>query len=87
LGLPVLMGPSVTNFERVDALLAEADARIRVHNAEDLAAHLISLFADETARLAMGERARQVVEAHRGACAETFQLLAEQVVDSGEIRG
>ncbi len=80
LGLPVLMGPSVTNFERVDALLAEAGARFQVTNAQMLGERVIALFADEPLRQTMGRQAAEVVAKHQGACQLTRSLLLERVL-------
>ncbi len=80
LGLPVLMGPSVTNFERVDALLAEAGARVQVKDAKTLADSLIALFADVARRETMGAKGRAVVADHQGACERTLDLLIKQVI-------
>src|SRR5690606_37393950 len=77
LGLPVLFGPHNFSFkETVEGLLAAAGGRL-VRDANDLRDALTELAADETARRAMGERARGVVLAGRGATERNFALLAE----------
>lgn len=77
LGLPVLFGPHNFSFkETVEDLLAAAGGRL-VRDANDLRDALTELAADETARRAMGERARGVVLAGRGATERNFALLAE----------
>jgi 3-deoxy-D-manno-octulosonic-acid transferase len=74
LGLPVVSGPEVFNFERVDALLGEAGARLRVTDAESLAQVVGDLLSDPAQRARIGAAAAAVVEANRGAGA---RLLAE----------
>jgi 3-deoxy-D-manno-octulosonic-acid transferase len=74
LGLPVVSGPEVFNFERVDALLGEAGARLRVTDAESLAQAVGDLLSDPAHRARIGAAAAAVVEANRGAGS---RLLAE----------
>jgi 3-deoxy-D-manno-octulosonic-acid transferase len=77
LGVPVLFGPYNFSFkETVDDLLA-ADAGRLVHDAGELADNVVALVADGAARRALGQRAKHVIEAGRGATARNYALLAE----------
>ncbi|TQE99253.1 MAG: 3-deoxy-D-manno-octulosonic acid transferase [Spiribacter salinus] len=77
LGLPVLMGPAVTNFQAVDTLLGQAGGRQQVADGPALGQALTGLFTDEAARQRAGEAARQVVSAHRGAADHTLAAIGE----------
>ena len=75
LGVPVLFGPYNFSFkETVDDLLA-ADAGKLVRDPGELAAAVTALVVDGVARRALGQRARRVVEAGRGATARNYALL------------
>ena len=80
LGKPVLMGPHVTNFQQVDRLLESQRARIRVHDAGELAEALQRLVRDRHFLDATGRSAEAVIQAHRGASARTRQILDETVL-------
>ena len=75
LGKPVLMGPSVANFERIDEQLGREGARIRVQDLETLTSSLERLFRDRHTVMAMSEGAIAVVRAHQGATRRTREIL------------
>ena len=75
-GVPVLSGPSLFNFTEVARLLAEADGLAICDDSEQIAAVVVRLLADEESRRAMGERARTVAEANRGAMARLLEVIA-----------
>lgn len=75
LGMPVLMGPFVRNFQQVDQILAEAGGRLRVSNAEELSAALVSLFDDGDYRHGIGQRAKGAFRAHAGVCQRTVTAI------------
>lgn len=79
LGLPVLSGPSLYNFQAVSDLLRQADAQIVVADAEELAAQLVRLCAHPEEARALGQRARAVVAANQGATARLCQLILERL--------
>ena len=80
LGKPVLMGPHVTNFQQVDRLLASHAARLRVHDASELAESLQRLVRDRHFLDSTGRNAEAVIRAHRGASARTKRILGETVL-------
>lgn len=75
LGMPVLMGPFVRNFQQVDQVLAEAGGRLRVSNAEELSAALASLFDDADYRHGIGQQAKAAFRAHAGVCQRTVTAI------------
>ncbi|MBF8223561.1 lipid IV(A) 3-deoxy-D-manno-octulosonic acid transferase [Halomonas sp. 328] len=77
LGVPVLTGPALANFEEVAEALREAEALVEVADGMALAEALEALFADEPARQRLGEAGRQVVAANRGALARTLEGLSK----------
>ncbi|MGC6423852.1 MAG: 3-deoxy-D-manno-octulosonic acid transferase [Lentimonas sp.] len=54
LGIPILMGPEMSNFEEVSKSLVKAGAAIQVHNADDLIAAITRLASDSHLRAEMG---------------------------------
>jgi 3-deoxy-D-manno-octulosonic-acid transferase len=85
LAVPVLFGPYNFSFkETVDDLLAASAGRL-VHDAGELRAAVVELVGDERARRELGERARHVVHAGRGATARNYALLAK-LLDGGSRR-
>ncbi|GEK47878.1 lipid IV(A) 3-deoxy-D-manno-octulosonic acid transferase [Halomonas pacifica] len=77
LGVPVLSGPALANFEEVAEVLREAEALEEVADGTALAERLAALFADEPRRQRLGEAGRRVVAANRGALARTLEGLAK----------
>ncbi|WP_431024758.1 lipid IV(A) 3-deoxy-D-manno-octulosonic acid transferase [Halomonas sp. H5] len=78
LGVPVLSGPALANFEDVAEVLREAEALVEVADGAALAERLAALFADAAARRRLGEAGRHVVAANRGALARTLEGLSRQ---------
>ena len=74
-GLPIITGQHTSNFREVVQLLEEAGALVVVSDAKELAAAVAALVADPALRRARGERAKQVVERHRGALGKAMGLL------------
>jgi len=75
LAKPVLFGPHTQNIQDVaDEFLAH-DAARRVADAADLERTLRSLLKNPAAATALGARARQVVDRHRGATSRTLAAL------------
>ena len=73
LGKPVVTGPQLYNFAEISRSLQEAQGMFVVQNADELAATIIRLFADENYRLGIGENARRFVAGNRGALAKQLQ--------------
>lgn len=75
LAKPILTGPHLFNFAEISELFIVANALTTVTEAESLAAQLIHLRQDNHERAAMGQRARVVMEANRGALAKQLALI------------
>jgi 3-deoxy-D-manno-octulosonic-acid transferase len=86
LGLVPVSGPHLFNFQQVAELLTAADALELVNGPESLADCVARLLADAPLRQEAGERARQVVEANRGALARTLDLIAAYGLGEGRRR-
>ena len=71
----VLFGPNTRNFRDITDRLLAADAAAVVTDAANLATTAATLLRDGARRTAMGERARDLVLANRGATAETADRL------------
>lgn len=77
LGLPVIVGPHTFNFtSAVDQLLA-CGGGLQVANADELARVVIRLFDDARDRAHRGSKARQLIDANRGAGEHLLRILAE----------
>ncbi|MGM0693947.1 MAG: lipid IV(A) 3-deoxy-D-manno-octulosonic acid transferase [Pseudomonadota bacterium] len=75
LGIPVLTGPALANFEDVAEVMREAGVLVEIDDAETLAAALLRLFGDREERRRLSEAGREVVAANRGALARTLEGL------------
>ena len=75
LGLPVVFGLHVFNFEEISARLLEAGAARQVRDAGELAAVVCDWLADANARHETGERGRVFVEENRGARERMLALI------------
>jgi 3-deoxy-D-manno-octulosonic-acid transferase len=75
LGLPVLFGPYMFNFEQARALLLEHHAARQIDGALELEPALSKLFHDAAQRAAMGRAGRDVLEANRGALDRLLALI------------
>jgi 3-deoxy-D-manno-octulosonic-acid transferase len=80
LGRPVVTGPVIFNFQEAYATLREADAVIVLDDEDELAPAVQRLLVDRSLNEAVGERARGVVEANRGATERTVTLVRELLV-------
>lgn len=76
MGVPVLTGPELANFEDVAAILREAAALVEVPDSETLAEALVALFIDEAERHRLAEAGQAVMAANRGALGRTMAGIA-----------
>jgi len=72
---PVLHGTNMQNFRAVAAAFGRAQAAIALQAVGEFTPALRRLLADPDERRALGARARQVVDAGRGAIDRTLDLL------------
>jgi 3-deoxy-D-manno-octulosonic-acid transferase len=81
LNKPILTGPHVFNFTEISNLLLANTALTIVTNATSLASQLTTLKQKPHERIAMGEKAQQVVKHNRGALAKQLMII-ESVIAS-----
>lgn len=74
-GAAVLFGPNTWNFKDVVDLLLGQEAALVVRSGEELTARLDELLSNRTNISKLGDRARSLVSAQRGATACTVDLL------------
>ena len=76
LGLPVVFGPHMFNFQDISRLLLEKEAAIQVDDAEALAAVCERWLRDANLRHDTGQRGQQVVQDNKGALERLLGLLS-----------
>jgi 3-deoxy-D-manno-octulosonic-acid transferase len=76
LGLPVVHGPHMHNFNDAMALLKSCDGSVEVSR-ENLTVALEKLFHDRTAAKAMAQRAREAFLKQQGASARTVEYVTK----------
>lgn len=74
-GAAVLFGPNTWNFKDVVELLLSHEAAVVVRSGAELTARLEELLADPARVANLGDRARELVTAQRGATSRTVELL------------
>jgi len=77
LGLAILTGPQVFNFQEITDMLVEVGAARTVSDSAALADTLEALLRDANAREAMGQKGRRLVEANRGALKRLLGIVDE----------
>ncbi len=76
MGVPVVLGPSVFNFQQAADEATESGAAVAVPHAEAALDAVLTWIDDPSARDVAGEKASDFVAAHRGATQRTMTLLA-----------
>ncbi|MBU2518844.1 MAG: 3-deoxy-D-manno-octulosonic acid transferase [Proteobacteria bacterium] len=79
-GVPVVFGPRTHNFLEMAQDLEEAGGGLRIATGADLAAAWGSLLANPDQARAMGQAAREFVDAHHGAVDRAVDAAAELLV-------
>jgi 3-deoxy-D-manno-octulosonic-acid transferase len=79
LGLPVVTGPSLYNFQSVSEELLAAKGMRVIQDAEELAKVLGRLFADQEERQEMGQAAHMVVQSNQGATTRNLELISDLI--------
>ena len=77
LGLPVIMGPHVFNFQEISQLLLDEGAAWKVTNADELSTRVSSLLGDANLRHSVGERGRAIVLNNRGNVEKIMELISD----------
>ena len=76
-GVPVCFGPSMSNFREIASVLLRDGAAKEVASAKEAIDFARQMIANESARKAMGDRARQTVAENRGASERTARCIVE----------
>jgi 3-deoxy-D-manno-octulosonic-acid transferase len=76
LGLPVITGPSLFNFQKVSDLLRDAGGMLVVEDSTALAQAVQRLLQDAVARSETGSKARAEVLRNQGAAERLNEMLA-----------
>lgn len=76
LGRPILSGPHLHNFQAISDALLQAKGMTVVPSGEELERALVRFLENPAMGREMGERARAVIDQHRGAAARTAELIA-----------
>jgi len=80
-GAALLFGPNTWNFKDVVELLLGQEAALVVQSGDDLTARLDKLLSDRAKISELGDRARSLVAAQRGATASTVGLIKHLLPD------
>lgn len=78
-GVPVVVGPHMTNFEDICQRLISAGALVQLDSPVGLASCLVELLEDPARRQSMGAAGQQVLAGNRGASNRVMALVAEQL--------
>lgn len=81
-GKPIVFGPHMSNFREMAAMFLEAGAAIQVSDREALRDSLQRLMNDAALRSSLGEKARRLVEANRGAGRKTVEVARQAVEEA-----
>jgi 3-deoxy-D-manno-octulosonic-acid transferase len=74
---PIVFGPNMSNFREMAKMFLEADAAVQVVDREALREALERLMGDAALRSSLGEKARRLVDANRGAGRKTVDIALE----------
>jgi tetraacyldisaccharide 4'-kinase len=74
---PIVTGPHMENFPEIIASFREAGACREIADPRELGPAVDKLLRDPSARLALGQRARRVADAKRGATDRAVQAIAD----------
>ena len=84
LGLPVISGPHLFNFQSVSELLLEVNGMLVVHSSDALAMEVTALFANPQLAVEMGCRAKDVVNQNRGALERQLSLIQDVMAEKSK---
>jgi len=80
-GKPILFGPYMSNFKEMAEMFLEADAAVQVGSRGVLRDAIDVLIEDGARRTELGEKARDLVQANRGAGRMTLDLARQAMED------
>jgi 3-deoxy-D-manno-octulosonic-acid transferase len=76
-GLPVIFGPHMFNFEEISQLTLSRHAGLQVDSNHDLVAAVATYLDDANLRFETGEKGKKLVQQNRGALERTAELIFE----------
>ncbi|MEO5574249.1 MAG: lipid IV(A) 3-deoxy-D-manno-octulosonic acid transferase [Gammaproteobacteria bacterium] len=79
LGLAIITGPFMFNFEEITRMMREAGALCQIQDVGELSAALITYLNDANLRYAMGEKGQQLVEENRGALTALLEMIEKYI--------
>lgn len=83
LGVPVIMGPHVFNFQEISQLLLDEDAAWKVNDPDELSGRVSCLLDDANLRHSTGERGRTIVLKNRGNVEKIMKLIRKFLSTNG----
>ncbi len=83
-GAPIMVGPYTENFRDIVQVFRNADA-LRVIAPESLTAAVLQLLENHDERIALGQRAFEVMRSQRGATGRTVSALLELLSEQGAL--
>jgi 3-deoxy-D-manno-octulosonic-acid transferase len=83
-GKPILFGPHMSNFNEMASMFLEAGAAVQVASREVLEEAAEELIQNVPRRSELGEKARGLVQANRGAGRKTIEIAREALAGKGE---
>ncbi|MCW8964086.1 MAG: lipid IV(A) 3-deoxy-D-manno-octulosonic acid transferase [Gammaproteobacteria bacterium] len=75
LGVAVVFGPHLFNFQEISTQLLEADAARIIHDSDALAGVMTELLDDANLRHQLGENGKHFIESNRGALRRLIELV------------
>ncbi|MEO0509838.1 MAG: glycosyltransferase N-terminal domain-containing protein [Verrucomicrobiota bacterium] len=78
-GIPLLMGPHMSNFKEVSKSLVAAGAALWVKNEQELEEHIRSLIGDKAQRRMMGNAGRDWHQSNRGSSQRIADFILEDI--------
>lgn len=79
LGVPVVFGPNMFNFQDISELTLERNAGFMISDTSELVDKVDTLLGDPNRRFKMGEAGTQLIEENRGALQHTLAVLKREV--------
>ncbi len=78
-GVPTLVGPHMHNFREISEIFREAGAVGKLRDGEELARRVAAWASDPAAESGMGEKARELLSAFRGATERNVEVLEREL--------
>ena len=81
LGVPVITGPYISNFEEITDMLVASGAAWVIHDPEQLVDRINLLLIDANLRYSAGENGKKLVESNRGNVIKLLEILNHYLVN------